>query len=180
MEVNDYLPTHVRVFSDASGSFNPEILKDVLHLDLEGLDKGKVSELLNANQTEELSVTATHPVQCPERRAAGDFEKLGGYTEMLLPNNILKQDSVLARLVRDIDEETGRMPCRSSVGCTSITTPSRSKPCLTAEKERQNYERENTRRDTAFHAGLDCAVYGGKLPWSAMAGALQSGIRLDR
>ena len=27
MEVNDYLPTHVRVFSDATGSFNPEILK---------------------------------------------------------------------------------------------------------------------------------------------------------
>jgi len=27
MEVNDYLPNHVRVFSDVSGGFNPEFLK---------------------------------------------------------------------------------------------------------------------------------------------------------
>ena len=34
MEVNNYLPSHIRVFSDASGAFKPEILNDVLHLDL--------------------------------------------------------------------------------------------------------------------------------------------------
>ena len=106
MEVNDYLPTHVRVFSDASGGFNPEILKDVLHLDLEGLDKVKVSALLNANQTEEL-YRYLLLTQCNALNAALPemFEKLGSYTEMLLPNNILKQDSVLARLVKDIDED---------------------------------------------------------------------------
>lgn len=106
MEVNDYLPTHVRVFSDVSGGFNPEILKDVLHLELEGLDKSKVSEMLNANQTEELyrNLLLT---QCNALNDALPemFEKLGSYTEMLLPNNILKQDSVLARLVKDIDED---------------------------------------------------------------------------
>ena len=106
MEVNDYLPTHVRVFSDAGGGFNPEILKDVLHLDLEGLDKTKVSELLNANQTEEL-FRYLLLTQCNALNAALPemFEKLGSYTEMLLPNNILKQDSVLARLVKDINED---------------------------------------------------------------------------
>jgi len=106
MEVNDYLPTHVRVFSDASGGFNPEILKDVLHLDLEGLDKAKVSELLNANQTEEL-YRYLLLTQCNALNAALPemFEKLGSYTEMLLPNNILKQESVLAHLVKDIDED---------------------------------------------------------------------------
>ncbi len=105
MEVNDYLPTHVRVFSDASGSFNPEILKDVLHLDLEGLNKAKVSELLNANQTEEL-YRYLLLTQCNALNVALPemFEKLGSYTEMLLPNNILKQDSVLAHLVNDIEE----------------------------------------------------------------------------
>lgn len=105
MEVNDYLPTHVRVFSDASGGFNPEILKDVLHLELEGLDKTKVSEMLNANQTEEL-YRYLLLTQCNALNAALPemFEKLGTYTEMLLPNNILKQDSILARLVQDIDE----------------------------------------------------------------------------
>lgn len=106
MEVNDYLPTHVRVFSDASGGFNPEILKDVLHLELEGLNKLKVSEMLNANQTEEL-YRYLLLTQCNALNAALPemFEKLGSYTEMLLPNNILKQDSVLARLVKDIDED---------------------------------------------------------------------------
>lgn len=106
MEVNDYLPTHVRVFSDASGSFNPEILKDVLHLELEGLDKSKVSEMLNANQTEEL-YRYLLLTQCNALNAALPemFEKLGSYTEMLLPNNILKQESVLAHLVKDIDED---------------------------------------------------------------------------
>jgi hypothetical protein len=106
MEVNDYLPTHVRVFSDASGGFNPEILKDVLHLELDGLDKVKVSELLNANKTEEL-YRYLLITQCNALNAALPemFEKLGSYTEMLLPNNILKQDSVLARLVKDINED---------------------------------------------------------------------------
>lgn len=106
MEVNDYLPTHVRVFSDASGGFNPEILKDVLHLELEGLDKSKVSEMLNANQTEEL-YRYLLLTQCNALNAALPemFEKLGSYTEMLLPNNILKPDSVLGRLVTDIPEE---------------------------------------------------------------------------
>lgn len=106
MEVNDYLPTHVRVFSDASGNFNPEILQDVLHLDLEGLDKAKVAELLNANKTEEL-YRYLLLTQCNALNTALPemFERMGSYTEMLLPNKILGQDSVLAHLVNDIDED---------------------------------------------------------------------------
>jgi hypothetical protein len=109
MEVNDYLPTHIRVFSDASGEFKPEILKEALHIELEGLDKAKVSELLNASKTEELyryllltQCNALHAI-LPEM-----FEKMGNYTEMLLPNNILKPDGVLGRLVTDIPEEDWR------------------------------------------------------------------------
>ena len=109
MEVNDYLPTHIRVFSDASGSFNPEILKDVLHLDLPGLDKTKVSDLLNSNKTEEL-YRYLLLTQCNALNEALPemFERLGSYTEMLLPNNILKPDSVIGRLVTDIPEEDFR------------------------------------------------------------------------
>ena len=33
------------------------------------------------------------------------FERMGGFTELLLPNNILKQDSILGRMVNDIPEE---------------------------------------------------------------------------
>lgn len=109
MEVNDYLPTHVRVFSDAHGDFNPEIFKEVLHLDLPGLDKAKVSELLNANKTEEL-YRYLLLTQCNALSEALPemFEKLGSYTEMLLPNNILKPDGVLGRLVADIPEDDFR------------------------------------------------------------------------
>lgn len=109
MEVNDFLPTHIRVFSDASGNFNPEILTNILHLELPGLDKAKVSEYLNGNQAEELYryllLTQCNALNnsLPEM-----FEKLGGYTEMLLPNNILKSESVIGRLVKDIPEEDFR------------------------------------------------------------------------
>ncbi|MEA4898704.1 MAG: BREX-1 system adenine-specific DNA-methyltransferase PglX [Christensenellaceae bacterium] len=122
LEVNDYLPTHVRVFSDASGAvspgggLNPEILKDVLHLDLPGLDKAKVSELLNANATEEL-YRYLLLTQCNALNEALPemFEQMGSYTEMLLPNNILKQDGVLGRLVADIPEEEWRLRTQKDI-----------------------------------------------------------------
>ncbi len=109
MEVNDYLPSHMRVFSDHNGNFAPEILKNVLFLDWKTLDQGKVSELLNANKTDELyryllltQCNELHPL-LPEM-----FEKLDSYTELLLPNNILREEGVIGRLLRDIPEEDFR------------------------------------------------------------------------
>lgn len=109
MEVNNYLPSHIRVFSDSTGAFRPEILGDALHLDLPGLDGGKVAEYIESNDTEGLyryllltqcnALNESLPVM---------FERMGGYTEMLLPNNILRQDSVLGRMVEDIPEEDWR------------------------------------------------------------------------
>ena len=106
MEVNNYLPSHIRVFSDASGAFKPEILNDVLHLDLLGLDSGKVAEYIESNDTEAL-YRYLLLTQCNALNSALPvmFERMGGYTEMLLPNNILRQDSVLGHMVSDIPEE---------------------------------------------------------------------------
>ena len=106
MEVNNYLPSHIRVFSDASGAFKPEILNDVLHLDLPGLDSGKVAEYIESNDTEAL-YRYLLLTQCNALNSALPvmFERMGGYTEMLLPNNILKPDSVLGHMVTDIPEE---------------------------------------------------------------------------
>lgn len=106
MEVNNYLPSHIRVFSDASGAFKPEILNDVLHLDLPGLDNGKVAEYIESNDTEAL-YRYLLLTQCNALNSALPvmFERMGGYTEMLLPNNILRQDSVLDHMVSDIPEE---------------------------------------------------------------------------
>lgn len=106
MEVNNYLPSHIRVFSDANGAFKPEILADVLHLELDGLDKQKVAAYIEQNQTNDL-YRYLLLTQCNALNAAlpGMFERLGSYTELLLPNNILKADSILGRLVTDIPEE---------------------------------------------------------------------------
>ena len=106
MEVNNYLPSHIRVFSDASGAFKPEILNDVLHIDLPGLDSGKVAEYIESNDTEALYCYLLL-TQCNALNSALPvmFERMGGYTEMLLPNNILRQDSVLGHMVSDIPEE---------------------------------------------------------------------------
>lgn len=130
MEVNDYLPSHIRVLGSrdegvgngdkgigsrdkgAGGRWVPEILNEALYLEKSAfpdLDKAKVSELLNANQTEEL-YRYLLLTQCNALNAALPemFERLGGYTELLLPNNILKQDGVIGRLVTDIPEEDWR------------------------------------------------------------------------
>ena len=106
MEVNNYLPSHIRVFSDASGAFKPEILRDALHLELPGLNHAKVAEYIENSETEAL-YRYLLLTQCNALNEALPmmFERMGGYTEMLLPNNILRPDSVLARLIADIDEQ---------------------------------------------------------------------------
>lgn len=109
MEVNNYLPSHIRVFSDANGAFKPEILSDALHVDLPGLDTAKVAEYIEANDTETLYryllLTQCNALNKPLPMM---FERMGGYTEMLLPNNILKPDGVLGRMVADIPEDDWR------------------------------------------------------------------------
>ena len=103
MEVNNYLPSHIRVFSDSTGAFKPEILSDALHLDLPGLDKDKVCRVYREQSDDDL-YRYLLLTQCNALNEALPrmFEKMGGYTELLFPNNILKADSVLGRMVTDI------------------------------------------------------------------------------
>lgn len=54
MEVNNYLPSHTRIFSDESGAFKPEVLSDAVNLELDGLDKELVLELLENQENERL------------------------------------------------------------------------------------------------------------------------------
>ena len=106
MEVNNYLPSHIRVFSNAQGAFDPEILKEALHIDLPGLDQSKVAEYIEKNETEAL-YRYLLLTQCNALNEGLPkmFEKMGGYTELLFPNNILRPDSVLGHMVADIPEE---------------------------------------------------------------------------
>lgn len=106
MEVNNYLPSHIRVFSNAQGAFDPEILKEALHIDLPGLDQSKVAEYIEKNETEAL-YRYLLLTQCNalSESLPKMFEHMGGYTELIFPNNILRPDSVLGRMVADIPEE---------------------------------------------------------------------------
>lgn len=109
MEVNNYLPSHIRVFSDASGAFKPEILNDVLHLEMEGLDKAQIAEYIENNNTEEL-YRYLLLTQCAELKAAlPDIFVLGArdcdYTELLFPNNSLSGDSFIAKMLSETDEK---------------------------------------------------------------------------
>lgn len=109
MEVNNYLPSHIRVFSDASGAFKPEILNDVLHLEMEGLDKAQIAEYIENNNTEEL-YRYLLLTQCAELKAAlPDIFVFGtrdrDYTELLFPNNSLSGDSFIAKMLSETDEK---------------------------------------------------------------------------
>ena len=100
MEVNGYLPSHVRVFTNDAGEFKPQILSEAIHLELDGLNMDKVYELENANKTEELFKYLL-VVQCNALNSIlpGMFQRIDDYTELLLPDNLLREGSVIERLV---------------------------------------------------------------------------------
>ena len=105
LEVNGYFPSRVRLFSDSTGVFQPEILRDVTHLALPGLDMGKVKELMEKDQQEEL-YRYLLLTQCNALNDALPrmFEKAEGFVELLLPDNLLEPDSVPGKMVSMIPE----------------------------------------------------------------------------
>ena len=106
MEVNGYLPTRVRVFTDEENAFKPQILSEATHLELEGLKLDRVIALKEANKTEELFKYLLI-TQCNALSAVlpGMFQKIEDYTELLLPDNLLREGSVIEQLVTTIPEE---------------------------------------------------------------------------
>ncbi|WP_270395873.1 BREX-1 system adenine-specific DNA-methyltransferase PglX [Mediterraneibacter massiliensis] len=106
MEVNGYLPSHVRVFTDEENSFKPQIITEAIHLDLDGLDVEKVYELKDAEKTEELYKYLLI-VQCNalNKILPGMFQRLSDYTELLLPDNLLREGSVIQQMIELIPED---------------------------------------------------------------------------
>ena len=106
MEVNGYLPSHVRVFTDEENNFKPQIITEAIHLDLDGLDMEKVYELKDAEKTEELYKYLLI-VQCNalNKILPGMFQKIADYTELLLPDNLLREGSVIQQMIELIPEE---------------------------------------------------------------------------
>ena len=106
MEVNGYLPSHVRVFTDEENNFKPQIITEAIHLDMDGLNMEKVYELKDAEKTEELYKYLLI-VQCNALNTIlpGMFQKLSDYTELLLPDNLLREGSVIQQMIEQIPEE---------------------------------------------------------------------------
>ena len=106
MEVNNYLPSHTRVFTNEANEFKPQILADAISLDLDGLDMDKVYELKDANKNEELYKYLLI-VQCNalNRILPVMFQKIDDYTEILFPDNLLRTGSVIEKMVSDIAEK---------------------------------------------------------------------------
>ena len=106
MEVNGYLPSHVRVFTDEENNFKPQIITEAIHLDLDGLNMEKVYELKEAEKTEELYKYLLI-VQCNalNKILPGMFQKIADYTELLLPDNLLREGSVIQQMIELIPEE---------------------------------------------------------------------------
>ena len=106
MEVNGYLPSHVRVFTDENNAFKPQILAEALHLELDKLDKNKVYTLKETEQTEELYKYLLI-VQCNALNSIlpGMFQTIADYTELLLPDNLLREGSVIEQMISQIPED---------------------------------------------------------------------------
>ncbi|HHW2553735.1 TPA: BREX-1 system adenine-specific DNA-methyltransferase PglX [Pseudomonas aeruginosa] len=108
MELKDYLEHGRRVLSAADGSAaTPQILDDCLDIDLPGLDKQRIAELkLDGTKDEELYRDLLL-AQCHALHQAMPFlfEAVDDATELLLPDNLTKTDSLIRELVSAIPEE---------------------------------------------------------------------------
>lgn len=106
MEVNGYLPTRVRVFTDENNAFKPQILTEAIHMELDGLEMEKVYAYKEANDDDDLYKYLLI-TQCNALNSVlpGMFQKIADYTELLFPDNLLREGSVVQQMIELIPEE---------------------------------------------------------------------------
>lgn len=107
MEVNAYLPSHVRVFTNDQNEFKPQIIDEAINLEIDGLDLDKVYDYKDANKTEELYKYLLI-TQCNDlgKILPGMFTRISDYTEILFPDNLLREGSVIEQMITLIPEES--------------------------------------------------------------------------
>ena len=106
MEIHDYLDHGYRALSNREGGM-PEILNRATELDLPGLNKDRAVELKLAGDKDGELYKMLLVAQCNalSRSMSFLFEHIDDETELLLPDNLLRTDSVIAKLVVTIPEE---------------------------------------------------------------------------
>lgn len=110
MELHDYLSSRVRMLSSvADGGFHPDCIRVASELELPGLDKSRVLDLMDAADDEGL-FRLILLAQCNELADALPevFGHLGAADELMLPDGLLRtgENDVLYHLVTDISGET--------------------------------------------------------------------------
>ena len=108
MEVNDYLPSHMRVLSSDTGKLEPDIVTNPFDAELDFTEDEEqiIMQLKNDNQLDDL-FRMLFIKQCNALNALlpALFEKTKDYTEVLLNLSVIDQEGVIHKLVHDIDED---------------------------------------------------------------------------
>ena len=109
MEVHDYLPSRVRMFTRPAASGGWELgsqaVDEALDLQMEGIDPARVAELKQAGEDEPL-FRYLFLAQCDELSGClpGVFQPVDACMALLMPANLMDPDGVIGRMVADIDE----------------------------------------------------------------------------
>jgi hypothetical protein len=107
MELHGYLEHGYRVLSHPEGKQTPEILEQAEHVALAGMKHDRVIDLKLAGNKEGELYRLLLTAQCNALHAAMPFlfERIDDETELLLPDNLLNSDSLIRKLVSEIEEQ---------------------------------------------------------------------------
>ena len=109
MEVHDFLPSRVRMFTrpaaDGSWELGSQAADEALDVEIEGADPVRVAELKQAGEDGPL-FRYLFLAQCAELSGClpGVFQPVDACMALLLPANLMDPDGVIGRMVGDIDE----------------------------------------------------------------------------
>ena len=108
MEINDYLPSHIRVLSSETGKMEPDLVTTPFDADLPFTDaeKQEIIRLKNDNQLDEcFRLLFIKQCNALNEILPALFEKTSDYTEILLNISAIDKEGVVYHLVNDIPED---------------------------------------------------------------------------
>lgn len=113
MEVNDFLPSRVRMFTrpaaDGGWELGSQAVDEALDVEIDGADPMRIAELKQAGEDGPL-FRYLFLAQCAELSGClpGVFQPVDACMALLLPVNLMDPDGVIGRMVEDIPEEDWR------------------------------------------------------------------------
>ena len=108
MEVNDYLPSRIRVLSSESGKIEPDLVTTPFDAELTftPAEEETVLRLKTENKLDELfRLLFIKQCNALNEILPALFEKTSDYTELLLNLSVVDQEGVVYHLIHDIDED---------------------------------------------------------------------------